>query len=258
MNNRARRENEKLKFKTQISYNMSIFSRNDGRAFDQLREMKIKRNYLMWPEGSCLMEMGNTKIITTVSVEKDKPKFVQHGGWITAEYSMLPRATETRNQRERGQPKSRSLEIQRIIGRAIRGAVPIEELDEITLKIDCDVIQADGGTRCASVNGAIIAIWDALQNAKKKGIISNVPKMNLVGAVSVGYLKGSPILDLNYKEDSEAEMDLNLVMDENLNIIEIQGTAEHGAIPKTNLYKLIDLAEHGIKKILEFQKQHLK
>ncbi len=237
---------------------MSVSQRKDGRKADQLRDMKITRNYLLWPEGSCLMEMGNTKVITTVTVEAEKPKFVQQGGWITAEYSMLPRATETRNQRERGQPKSRSLEIQRIIGRAIRGAVPIELLDEVTLKIDCDVIQADGGTRCASINGAIIAIYDALQNAKQKGLIRNVPKLNLVGAVSVGFLKGQPILDLNYKEDSEAEMDLNLVMDENLNIIEIQGTAEHGAIPKADLHKLIDLAEHGIRQILDFQKQHLK
>jgi len=237
---------------------MVLFSRPDGRKENELRDLKITRNFLKWPEGSVLMEMGNTKVIATVTVEPDTPKFIQQGGWITAEYSMLPRATETRNNRERqGQPKSRSLEIQRLIGRAIRGAVPLDKLDQVTLKIDCDVIQADGGTRTASINGAIIAVHDALQNAKNKGIIRNVPKMNLIAAVSVGIYKGVPVLDLNYKEDSEAEIDLNLVMDENLNIIEIQVTAENGAIPKTELYKLVDLAEHGIKQILEFQKKNL-
>lgn len=231
--------------------------RPDGRQNDQLRSLKITRNYLIWPEGSVLVEHGNTKVIVTVSLEDNVPNFLKESGkgWITAEYDMLPRATDKRNSRSRDKGTSgRSQEIQRLIGRSVRAAFNTETLGEITLRVDADVIQADGGTRCASINGAFIAGYDALKSAISKGIIPKMPPFKVIGAVSVGLFGGVPRLDLCYTEDSKADVDLNLIMDEDSNLIEIQGTAEKNNFSRAQLNQLLDIGEKGLKEIIVYLK----
>ena len=204
--------------------------RPSGRAADQLRSIRITRNYTKHAEGSVLVEFGDTKVVCTVSVESGVPRFLkgQGQGWLTAEYGMLPRATGERNQREasRGKQGGRTLEIQRLIGRSLRAALDMSKLGENTLYVDCDVIQADGGTRTASITGAMVALIDALKVLKKRGSLKGEPLKQMVAAVSVGIYQGEPVLDLDYLEDSAAETDLNVVMTNAGGFIEVQGTAE--------------------------------
>lgn len=215
--------------------------RIDGRKFDEIRKTTIKRNFLKYPEGSVLITQGSTKVIVTASVVESVPRFlVDTGtGWITAEYSMLPRATQVRNQRERY--RGRSAEIQRMIGRSIRAAFKYEKLGERTIKIDCDVIQADGGTRCASITGAFIAVFDAMNYLYNQQLIYEFPDYKILAAISLGLKDDQILLDLNYAEDSKADADFNLVMNQDLEIVEIQGTAEGATFNRKKLNDIIEL-----------------
>lgn len=233
--------------------------RPSGRATNQLRPVSITRNFTRHAEGSVLIEFGDTKVLCNASVETGVPRFLKGKGqgWITAEYGMLPRSTHTRMGREasRGKQGGRTLEIQRLIGRSLRAAVDMNQLGENTIYVDCDVIQADGGTRTASISGACVALHDALFHMRKKGIIKTNPMKHWIGSVSVGMYKGSPVLDLDYPEDSNAETDMNLVMDENGGFIEIQGTAEAAPFSGEDLTALLDLGKQGIREIFDLQKQ---
>lgn len=233
--------------------------REDGRANDEIRPLKITRNYLKWPEGSVLVEIGETKVIVTASVEDTVPRFLKDSGrgWITAEYDMLPRATDRRRNRDRNRKiPGRSMEIQRLIGRTIRAAFDIDNLGEITIKIDADVIQADGGTRCASIVGAFVAAYDGLQKAVEKNLIK-MPSFNVISAISVGIIKGVPMLDLPYIEDSQAEVDMNIISSEDGKFIEVQGTAEGKNFTRDELNQLLDLAEKGNSEIILYIKKLL-
>lgn len=231
--------------------------RIDGRKFDELRKTTIKRNFLKYPEGSVLITQGSTKVIVTASVVESVPRFlVDTGtGWITAEYSMLPRATQVRNQREHY--RGRSAEIQRMIGRSIRAAFKYEKLGERTIKIDCDVIQADGGTRCASITGAFIAVFDAMNYLYNQQLIYEFPDYKILAAISLGLKDNQILLDLNYAEDSKADADFNLVMNQDLKIIEIQGTAEGATFNRKKLNDIIELGERGILELIQIQKKEL-
>jgi len=230
--------------------------RPDGRRPDEIREVRITLDFIKHAEGSCLIECGDTKVICTVSVEEKVPPFLKDTGqgWITAEYSMLPRATAQRTVREaaKGRLTGRTQEIQRLIGRSLRGAVDLTKLGEITLWIDCDVIQADGGTRTASITGAFVALYRALQKIGKLDAVSS-----FIAAVSVGIVDGQPLLDLTYEEDSVAEVDMNVVMNDKGEFVEIQGTAEGKAFTRSELEKLLNLAEKGIKELIKIQKKVL-
>ena len=237
--------------------------RPDGRAPDKLRKVRIIRGYIKHAEGSVLIEMGDTRVICTASVEQGKvPPFLKGtgSGWITAEYSMLPRSTQTRIIRDitKGRINGRTQEIQRLIGRALRSVVELEKLGELTIWIDCDVIQADGGTRTASITGAFIALYDAVNYLIKTGVIKDNPIKDYLAAVSVGVYKGVPILDLTFEEDSNAEVDMNVVMTGSGKFVEIQGTAEKEPFDKEVLDKLLDLAWKGIKELINFQKRILE
>ena len=241
---------------------MSLYeNRVDGRKNDELRELRIERNYLMYPEGSVLVSQGNTKVICTASVVENVPKFLidSFSGWITAEYNMIPRATQTRNNREsrRGQLKGRTVEIQRLIGRSLRAAFSLRMIGERTIKIDCDVIQADGGTRCASITGGFIAVFDALRYLHNEGLISQFPDYTLVAAISVGMKDGTYLLDLNYDEDSRVDVDMNIVMNEQEKYIEVQGTAERNLFDQAQLLDLLDLSKKGALQIMEYQREIL-
>lgn len=235
--------------------------RRDGRGNSELREVKITRNYLKNAEGSVLISFGDTKVICTSTIEDKVPMFLkdQKRGWITAEYGMLPRSAQTRITRESvtGRIGGRTHEIQRLIGRALRSVVDLEMLGERTVWIDCDVIQADGGTRTASITGAFICMADALGYAMKKGVIERNPITDYLAAISVGIVNGEPRLDLCYEEDSEAEVDMNIVMTGNGKFVEIQGTAEGTPFSNAQLASLIKLAEDGIKKLISAQKECL-
>ena len=236
---------------------MSQKIRFDGRTHDELRKTIIKRNYLKYPEGSVLITQGHTKVIVTASVIESVPKFlIDTGtGWITAEYSMLPRATQIRNQRETF--RGRSMEIQRLIGRSMRAAFNYEKLGEYTIRIDCDVIQADGGTRCASITGAFVAVFDAINYMYDQQLIYEFPDYKVIAAVSLGIKDDSITLDLNYVEDSKADVDFNLVMNEDSEIIEIQGTAEGATFTKKQLNDILTLGEKGILELIKIQKNAL-
>ena len=236
---------------------MSGNKRFDGRKNDELRKTSIQRNYLKYPEGSVLITQGNTKVIVTASVIESVPRFlVDTGtGWITAEYSMLPRATQSRNNRER--QRGRSVEIQRLIGRSIRAAFNYEKLGERTIRIDCDVIQADGGTRCASITGSFVAVFDAIKYIYNEQLIYEFPDYKVVSAISLGVKNDQILLDLDYNEDSKADVDLNLVMNENSEIIEIQGTAEGATFSREKLNKIVELGEKGILELIQIQKKEL-
>lgn len=232
--------------------------RADGRPNDKIRDLKITRDYLKFPEGSVLVEMGDTKVICSVSVEEKVPPFLKNTGkgWITAEYSMLPRSTHTRSIRESvaGRIGGRTHEIQRLIGRALRAIVNLDLLGERTLWIDCDVIQADGGTRTASITGGYVALVDALWNMKRRGIIEKIPVSDSVAAVSVGIIGGEILLDLTYEEDSKAEVDMNFVMTGKGTIVEIQGTAERVPFTKEQLDLMFKYAQKAIQEITMIQK----
>jgi ribonuclease PH len=236
-------------------------NRPSGRTADQMRPIRITRHYTKHAEGSVLVEFGDTKVICTVSVEAGVPRFLkgQGQGWLTAEYGMLPRATGSRTHREavRGKQGGRTLEIQRLIGRSLRAALDLSKLGENTLYIDCDVIQADGGTRTASITGATVAVIDALAALKKRGSLKQNPLKQLVAAVSVGMYQGQPVLDLDYLEDSAAGTDLNVVMTDAGGFIEVQGTAEGSPFQPEELNAMLELARKGIGELFELQRAAL-
>jgi ribonuclease PH len=235
--------------------------RIDGRKADELRPVRIVKSFLKYAEGSALVEMGNTKVICTASIEEGVPSFLKNtgSGWITAEYGMLPRATHTRSAREaaKGKQSGRTLEIQRLIGRSLRSVIDMNCLGERTIKIDCDVIQADGGTRVASVTGSYVALVEALQKMRQKNLISRLPVKTPVAAVSAGIIGGRPVLDLCYEEDSSAFVDLNVVMTGVGEFVEIQGTGEDRPFSRKDLADLLELASYGIAKLIEIQKETL-
>ncbi len=237
------------------------YQRIDERKVDELRPMKVTRHFIKHAQGSVLIEVGNTKVICTAMVEEKVPRFLkgQKKGWITAEYEMLPGSTNTRKSRDRNRGKvdGRTMEIQRLIGRSLRSVIDLKKLGERTIWIDCDVIQADGGTRTASITGAFIALQDALTSLMEKGTIKENPITNFVAATSVGIHKGNIIVDLCYEEDSNAEVDMNMVMTEKGEIIEIQGTGEERPFTKEEFQQLLALGEESIKKIIDFQKETL-
>ncbi len=236
-------------------------TRFDGRNVDELRPVKMTKDYLMHPEGSVLIEMGNTKVICTASIEDRVPPFLKGSGkgWITAEYSMLPRSTHSRKIREasRGKLEGRTQEIKRLIGRALRSVVDLDKLGEKTIWIDCDVIQADGGTRTASITGAFVALMDALNKMKNENVFNKLPIKRYMAAVSVGVVDGEAVLDLCYEEDSSAKVDMNIVMSDNGKFIEIQGTGEDSPFDKNELNKLLELGEKGIMELIDIQKKIL-
>jgi len=232
--------------------------RDNGRQKDKIRELKITRSFLKYPEGSVLVEMGETKVLCSISIEEKVPPFLKNSGkgWLTAEYSMLPRSTHTRSVRESvaGRIGGRTHEIQRLIGRALRAVVNLDIIGERTLWVDCDVIQADGGTRTASITGGYIALVDALWTMKKKGMIDKIPMRDSVAAISVGIVGGEILLDLTYEEDSKAEVDMNFVMTGKGHLIEVQGTAEKTPFTKEQFDAMYQYALKGINEITRLQK----
>jgi ribonuclease PH len=235
--------------------------RSDGRANDELRPVKITRNIISHAEGSVLIEMGGTRVICTASIEDKVPQFLkdQGRGWVTAEYSMLPRSTHTRKPREAAMGKigGRTYEIQRLIGRSLRAVVDMEALGERTVWVDCDVMQADGGTRTAAITGGFICLADALRHALECGMVQKKPILDYVAAVSVGVVGGRPVLDLCYEEDFEAEVDMNIVMTGGGKFVEVQGTAESRPFSPETLDELMKLARQGIGKLVDLQRAEL-
>ncbi|MDA8443376.1 MAG: ribonuclease PH [Peptococcaceae bacterium] len=231
--------------------------RVDGRSADELRKVKLTTRYLEHPEGSVLIEMGKTKVICNATVEEKVPPFRKGcgEGWVTAEYSMLPRATASRTVREatKGKLGGRTMEIQRLIGRALRSVVDLKALGERTILLDCDVIQADGGTRTASITGAYVALVEALQGLKRRGLFENLPLIDSLAAVSVGIVSGRVLLDLCYHEDSQAQVDMNVVMTGSGKLVEVQGTAEEHPFSRQEMDELLNLAEKGIKELAQQQ-----
>ncbi|MCL5103959.1 MAG: ribonuclease PH [Armatimonadetes bacterium] len=235
--------------------------RLDGRAGDQLRSVKITRSFNKYAEGSCLIEMGDTKVICTASIEDKVPPFLKNTGqgWVTAEYGMLPRSCETRTTRDiaKGQINGRSQEIQRLVGRSIRSVADMGAFGERTVWLDCDVIQADGGTRTASITGAFIAYLDACALMKKDGIVKKLPYTDLIAAISVGVVMSEELLDLNYKEDSNASVDMNVVMTASGRIIEVQSTAEGAPFTRNRFNNLLDLATKGTTELTKLIKEKM-
>lgn len=223
--------------------------RNNGRKNDEMRKVKVTRNYIIHPEGSVLIEFGNTKVICNATVEERIPPFLRGtgSGWITAEYSMLPRATNNRVQREaaKGKIMGRTMEIQRLIGRALRSAVDLEKLGERQILVDCDVIQADGGTRTASITGAYLAVELAIEKLIDEGKLTEIPIKSKVAAISVGKVNGQVLLDLEYEEDSKAEVDMNIVMNDKGEFIELQGTGEEATFTQNELLKFIEVSKNA-------------
>lgn len=235
--------------------------RQSGRAPDELRPIRITRHYTRHAEGSVLIEFGETRVLCTASVEEKVPSFLKGKGqgWVTAEYGMLPRATHQRTQREaaRGKQGGRTLEIQRLIGRALRSAVDLARLGEHTVTIDCDVLQADGGTRTASITGGFVALVDALDALQRDGRLTTNALQHYVASVSAGVVGGTAVLDLDYVEDSSAETDMNFVMNEALGFIEVQGTAERGSFTQEQLLRMTELARAGINQLISHQRRAL-
>lgn len=235
--------------------------RNDGRLTDKLRPIEFQRSFTKYAEGSVLVSCGETKVLCNASVEERVPPFMrgEGRGWVTAEYSMLPRATHSRSIREaaKGKVTGRTQEIQRLIGRSLRAITDLEALGEITIQIDCDVLQADGGTRTASITGAYVALYDALNGLVKKGTLASIPLKDSVSAISVGIVEGVPLLDLNYVEDSNADVDMNFVITGQGKFVEVQGTAEEVPFSLTELDALRDLALLGCDNLRDLQKQAL-
>lgn len=239
---------------------MVFLARVDGREYNEIRRVKITRHFNKYAEGSVLIEAGDTKVICTATIDEKVPPFLRGKGqgWITAEYSMLPRATEMRNVRETLRPSGRTMEIQRLIGRALRSVVDLAAMGERTVWLDCDVIQADGGTRTAAITGAFVALVDAFKFMKDKGILEVIPVNSFVAAVSVGIVEGQKLLDLNFDEDSRAQVDMNVVMTDKGQIVEIQGTGEAFPFTRQDLDELIDLAQKGVFELIAVQKDALK
>ena len=237
-------------------------ARLDGRQNDELRKLKITTDYIKYAEGSCLIELGDTKVITTASVENTVPSFLKGKGkgWITAEYGMIPRSCKTRVPREasKGKLGGRTMEIQRLIGRSMRSITDMAKIGERTIWIDCDVVQADGGTRCASITGSFVSVLLALERMRKDKLISEIPVSDYVAAISVGMLEGKSILDLNYSEDSTADVDMNIIMTGDGRFVEMQGTAEKEPFSRKDMDKLLVLAHDGIKELIAAQKKVLK
>jgi len=240
---------------------MTFEARPSGRAVDQLRDIRLTRQYTKHAEGSVLIECGDTKVICTASIEDKVPGFLKGKGqgWMTAEYGMLPRSTHTRMDREaaRGKQSGRTQEIQRLIGRSLRAAFDLNAFGERTLQIDCDVLQADGGTRTASITGAMVAAYDAFNQLVQRGAIGSVPVKSFVAAISVGVYQGMPVLDLDYIEDSGCDTDMNVVMTDAGHFIEVQGTAEGAAFDRAGMNRLLDLAQDGIADLIKMQKKAL-
>lgn len=240
---------------------MLINPRPSGRAADALRPVRLTRQYTKHAEGSVLVEFGDTKVICTASIEEKVPGFLKGKGqgWMTAEYGMLPRSTHSRMDREaaKGKQSGRTQEIQRLIGRSLRAAFDLEAFGERTLHLDCDVIQADGGTRTASITGAMVAAYDAFSKLAAGGMISNIPVKHFVAAISVGVYKGTPVLDLDYLEDSDCDTDMNVVMTDTGHFVEVQGTAEGAAFDRPAMNRLLDLAQAGIADLIRLQKHAL-
>ncbi|PCH63192.1 MAG: ribonuclease PH [SAR86 cluster bacterium] len=240
---------------------MSNQLRPSGRAPEQLRKVEIIRHYTKHAEGSVLVKFGDTHVLCTASVETSVPRFLKGTGkgWVTAEYGMLPRSTNSRMDREaaRGKQSGRTQEIQRLIGRSLRAAIDLRKLGENTIKIDCDVIQADGGTRTASITGSCVALVDAVNYLLDKGKIKQNPIKQMVASVSVGVYKSTAVLDLDYAEDSNAETDMNIVMTDSGGFIELQGTGEDGSFSEEQLAQMIALGKQGIKELVQLQQQVL-
>jgi len=235
--------------------------RPSGRRPDQLRPVRFTRAFTRHAEGSVLVEYGDTRVICTASIDKGVPRFMrgEGRGWLTAEYGMLPRSTGTRMDREaaRGKQGGRTVEIQRLIGRSLRSALDLRKLGENTIVVDCDVIQADGGTRTAAITGACVALVDALAAARRRKIVNDDPLLHLVASVSVGMFNGHAVLDLDYAEDSSAETDMNVVMTENGDFVEVQGTAEGKPFRPEELQQMLDLARRGAENLVRVQKMAL-
>ena len=238
--------------------------RSDGRRPDQLRPVVIHPHYVRQPAGSALIEMGHTRVLCAASVEEGVPRWMRDqkvsGGWITAEYSMLPYATAPRKPRElsRGRPEGRTQEIQRLVGRALRSITDIEKLGERTVWIDCDVLEADGGTRTAAITGAFVAVTLAMRKLQAEGVIQEIPLKSSVAAVSVGLLDGVPLLDLAYEEDAKAAVDMNVVMTDEGNFVEIQGTGEDVPFTQRQMSAMLKLARKGIRELVAIQKKALR
>ena len=234
--------------------------RKNGRKPDELRNIVITKNYISHPEGSVLVEFGNTKVICNATIENNVPRFLKgkNMGWVTAEYGMLPRSTNERMRREaKNKQSGRTMEIQRLIGRSLRSSVHLDKLGEKSITIDCDVIQADGGTRTASITGGFVALCLALRSQENDDFSSADAIKSFTGSVSLGKVNGEVVLDLDYDEDSNAETDMNFIMNDEGNFIELQGTAEEGSFSHDELNKMAALASKGIKKIIEIQKEAL-
>ena len=234
--------------------------RKNGRKANELRDIKIIKDYISHPEGSVLVEFGQTKVICNATIEDKVPNFLkgQNSGWVTAEYGMLPRSTNDRMRREsKSRQSGRTMEIQRLIGRSLRSAINLEKLGEKTITVDCDVIQADGGTRTASITGGFVALCLALRTKEDESFYSSDVIDSFTGSVSIGKVDGEILLDLDYEEDSNAETDMNFIMNEKEEFVEIQGTAEKGSFSKDELDSMILLASKGIKNIIEIQKKAL-
>jgi ribonuclease PH len=236
---------------------MSI-RRLDGRKKDEMRKVTIKRRFIKYAEGSCLIELGNTRVICAATLEESVPTFLRgtQTGWVTAEYGMLPRSCPNRIPRERS--SGRNYEIQRLIGRSLRAVIEMRELGERTIWLDCDVIQADGGTRTAAITGSFVALVDCLNKLRRNGQVEKLPIKDFIAATSVGIISDEPILDLTYEEDSRAEVDMNVVMTGQGEFIEVQGTAEGKPFSKTRLDQLVSLAKKGIEELVDIQRNSLK
>lgn len=232
--------------------------RSFGRAVDQMRPIKLTNNVIKTAAGSCLSEFGDTRVLCCATIEEGVPKWrrASHGcGWVTAEYAMLPASTARRSKREYGARKGRSMEIERLIGRSLRSVVRMEKLGEITVTIDCDVIQADGGTRTASITGAWVALHDALMGLVRDNKLNRLPLTGQVAAISAGIVDGRALLDLDYPEDSNADVDLNLVGTDAGGIVEIQGTGEHSTLSRAQLDELLDMGQAGIERLVAIQNE---
>jgi ribonuclease PH len=240
---------------------MVFETRSGGRAPDSLRPVRITRHYTRYAEGSVLVEFGDTRVLCTASIENKVPGFLKGKGqgWLTAEYGMLPRSTHTRMDREaaRGKQSGRTQEIQRLIGRSLRAAFDLNAMGERTLQLDCDVIQADGGTRTAAITGAMVAAYDAFSKLVEEGQMASLPLRHFVAAVSVGVFRGQPVLDLDYVEDSDCDTDMNVVMTEQGHFIEVQGTAEGAPFERATMDRLLDLAGGGIAQLIRLQREAL-
>ncbi len=236
-----------------------MLARPSGRTADQLRPVSIQRGFTQHAEGSVLVTFGDTRVLCTASVEERGPAWKKDGGWVTAEYGMLPRATHSRSRREAAQGKQsgRTQEIQRLIGRSLRACVDLSALGSYTITLDCDVLQADGGTRTAAITGSYVALVDAVNSLKKRNLLKKDPLFGQVAAVSVGIWNGTPVLDLDYQEDSNCECDMNVVMNEAGQFIEVQGTAEGHAFRREELDSLLDLASGGIARLIQAQREAL-